>query len=157
MAVASDVFRALGAYLKAQVQNAFIVIALYIVGFAVAGVPWWLLTGILCGILQLIPYLGSVIALGVGLLLKGVVASDWTQLLYVFGVWLVIQIADGFILSPRAAGRAGVHPFLAILITIAAGLLFGPLGIMFAVPVVAILLVIARAARTRGANQVSRG
>lgn len=141
------IVQALGAYLKAQVQNAAIVTALYVIGFAVAGVPWWGLSGFFCGLLQLIPHLGSLIALALGLLLKGLAGGHWLQLLAVFGVWLAIQIVDGFVLSPRAAGRAGVHPVAGILITLAAGLWLGPLGVIFAVPVVAVILVVARAVR----------
>ncbi len=144
-----DIVQALRAYLKAQIQNAVILSALYVIGFAATGVPWWVLTGLFCGLLQLIPHLGSLIALAFALLLRGLSSGDWIHLLAVFGVWLAIQIVDGFVLSPRAAGRAGVHPVAAILITLAAGLWLGPLGVIFAVPVVAIILIIVRAARHR--------
>jgi predicted PurR-regulated permease PerM len=149
MGTVRAVVRALGAYLKAQVQNAAIVIALYIIGFAVTGVPWWGLAGLLCGLLQLIPHLGSLVALGIALLLRGLASGDWLQLLSVFGVWMAIQIVDGFVLAPRAAGRAGIQPVPAILITLAAGLWLGPLGVIFAVPVVAVILIVMRAARQK--------
>jgi predicted PurR-regulated permease PerM len=58
-------------------------------------------------------------------------------------------VIDGFFLSPRAARHAGVNPVLSILITIAAGFLFGPLGVILAVPVVAVILIISRAARQK--------
>jgi predicted PurR-regulated permease PerM len=147
MATVRAIVQALGAYLKAQVQNAGILIGLYLVGFAVLGVPWWGLTGLLCGLLQLIPHLGSLIALGIALLLKGLAGGGWLQLLAVFGAWLAIQFIDGFILAPRAAGRAGIHPVAAILITLAAGIWLGPLGVIFAIPVVTVILIVARAVR----------
>lgn len=148
MAVHRDVARSLGAYLKAQIQNAVIVTGLYIIAFAITGVPWWVLTGLLCGLLNLIPSIGSILALGVALFAKWLVTSDWLPMVYVGCAWLVIQIVDGFVLSPRAAGRAGVNPFLSILITLVAGLIFGPIGMLLAVPVVAVGLVIYRAARS---------
>ncbi len=147
------IVQALGAYLKAQVENSAILVGLYIAGFAVAGVPWWGLTGLVCGLLQMIPHLGSVMALGLALLLKGLAGGGWLQILAVFGVWLAIQVVDGFILGPRAAGRAGVHPVAAILITLAAGLWLGPLGVIFAVPVVAVILIVARALRHGPASE----
>lgn len=149
MGTVRAVVRALGAYLKAQVQNAAIVIALYVIGFAVTGVPWWGLAGLLCGLLQLIPHLGSLVALGIALMLRGLASGDWLQLLAVFGVWLAIQIVDGFVLSPRAAGRAGIEPVPAIFITLTAGLWLGPLGVIFAVPVVAVILIVMRVARQK--------
>lgn len=150
MGVGSQIVSSLGAYLKAQAQNALVIVLLYIAGFAILGVPWWFLTGWVCGGINLIPYLGPVIALALALLFKAIVLKSWIELLYVFGLWLLIQIADGFVLSPRAAGRAGVHPLVAIPLTIGAGILFGPLGIVLAVPVMAVVLVITKAARSGG-------
>ena len=95
-----------------------------------------------------LPVIGSVLALGLGLLVRSFGISDWVPLLYVAGVWLVIQIIDGFVLGPRAAGRVGVNPFLSILITLAGGFLFGPIGMLLAVPVVAIILAVRRARRS---------
>lgn len=152
MSVVSEIVHSLGAYLKAQARNAVIVVGLYILGFAIVGVPWWLLLGLLAGVLNLIPHLGPLIALLIPLVAKWLVSEDWIPLLYVAGVWLLIQIIDGFILSPRAAGRAGVNPFLAIVITIAAGFIFGPLGMLFAVPVVAVILIISRAVNRASAT-----
>ncbi len=147
MPAGTEIGRTLGAYLKAQAQNALIVIVLYVAAFAITGVPWWLLVGVLCGIINLLPHLGPVIALGLGLLVKWSATDDIWKLIYVLGAWLIIQIIDGFVLSPRAAGRAGVNPFLSILITLAAGLMFGPIGMLLAVPMVAIVLIVKRAVR----------
>ena len=150
MSVAHDIVTSLGAWLKAQAQNAVIVTGLYIVAFAMAGVPWWLLVGFLSGLVNLVPHLGPILALAIPLPLVWIASYDWIRLAYVGGAWLAIQIIDGFFLSPRAAGRAGVNPFAAILITIAAGFLFGPIGLLVAVPVVAVVMIVVRALRSRG-------
>jgi AI-2 transport protein TqsA len=150
MGVVSDVASALGAYLKAQVWNAIIVVALYVTGFALTGVPWWLLTGIIAGLLNLIPHLGPLLALALPLLLKWLSSDNLMDLVWIGVLWLAIQTIDGFVLSPRAAGRAGVNPFLAILITIAAAFAFGPLGMLLAVPIVAVVLIISRALLRHG-------
>jgi AI-2 transport protein TqsA len=150
MGVVSDVASALGAYLKAQVWNAIIVVALYVTGFALTGVPWWLLTGIIAGLLNLIPHLGPLLALALPLLLKWLSSDNLMDLVWIGVLWLAIQTIDGFVLSPRAAGRAGVNPFFAILITIAAAFAFGPLGMLLAVPIVAVVLIISRALLRHG-------
>lgn len=151
MAVGSDILHSLAEYLKAQAKNAIVTTGLYMIGFAITGVPWWLLTGFLCGVLHLIPYLGSVLALAIAILLRWFTADDWVPLTYVFGIWLTIQIVDGFVLSPRAAGRAGVSPLLSIPLVLVAGLIFGPLGAILAVPAVAVILIVYRASK-RGAD-----
>ena len=147
MGVAAEIVTSLGAYLKAQFWNAVIVIALYVMAFAVTGVPWWLLTGILAGVLNLIPHLGPLIALALPLVIKWLSSDDLMPLVWIGVAWLVIQTIDGFVLSPRAAGRAGVNPFLAIVITIGAAFLFGPIGMLLAVPAVAVVLIVLRAVR----------
>jgi predicted PurR-regulated permease PerM len=150
MGVGADIRRSLGAWLKASLQNAVITVLLFCAGFAIAGVPWWLLSGAICGVVNLVPYLGPVLALGLGLLIEFLATANWTALAAVAGVWLTVQIIDGFILSPRAAGRSGVNPLLSIVLVLVAGLIFGPLGMILVVPVVAVLLILMRAVRKQG-------
>lgn len=147
MGVASQIGTSLGAYLKAQVQNSIILTGIYMIAFAITGVPWWALTGLFCGLVSLVPTVGGLIALAVGLYAKWMVTDDWMQIGYVGAAWLVIQVVDGFVLSPRAAGHAGVNPLLSIFLTLGAGLIFGPIGVLLAVPVVAVGLIIMRATR----------
>jgi len=149
MAVAKRIGSSLGAYIKASAQNALIVALLYSAGFALAGVPWWLFTGLVCGVLNAIPQIGGVLALAFVLLVELFFTDDWLGMAYAGGVWLAVQIIEGFVLSPRAAGRAGVHPIASIFIVLIAALVFGPIGAIVAIPAVAVLLIIWRAARQR--------
>lgn len=145
MGVAREVASSLGEYLKAQAVNAVLVTGFYMLGFAVAGVPWWPLVGFLAGILNLIPHLGPLLALAVPLVVAWLGSDDWLPVFYAGGVWLLIQIVDGFILSPRAAGKAGVNPLVAIVVTMGAAFVFGPLGMLLAVPLLAVALIVWRA------------
>ena len=149
MAVARNIWASLSAYVRASVQNALIVALLYCVGFAIAGVPWWAFTGLVCGLLNAIPQIGAVLALGFVLLVELFFTDDWLGMAYATGVWLLVQIVEGFVLSPRAAGRAGVHPVASIFIVLIAAFVFGPIGAILAVPVVAVLWIIWKAARKR--------
>ncbi len=147
MRVLSRAIESLGIYLKAQIQNAAIVTGLYIVAMAVTGVPWWLLVGVLCGMLNVVPHLGPLFALGLALFAKWCVTDDLWLLAFVMGAWVIIQLVDGFVLSPRAAGRAGINPILSILITLAGAIFFGPIGMLLAVPVTIVVMIIVRALR----------
>ena len=149
MAVARNIWTSLSAYIRASVQNAVIVALLYCAGFAIAGVPWWAVTGLLCGFLNAIPQIGAVLALGFVLLVELFFTDDWLGMAYATGVWLLVQIVEGFVLSPRAAGRAGVHPVASIFIVLIAAFVFGPIGAILAVPVVAVLLIVWKAAKKR--------
>lgn len=147
MNTASRIGSSLAAYAGAVVQNAAITTLLFMVGFAIAGVPWWFLTGLFCGLLNLVPSLGPILSLGLGLYVQFLGSENWGDLAWVGGVWLLIQIVEGFVLSPRAAGRAGVNPWLSILLVMAGGMLFGPIGMLLAVPVVAVMLIVYRSVR----------
>ena len=147
MPVLSRVVESLGTYLKEQIKNAAIVTGLYIVAMAVTGVPWWPFVGVVCGALNIVPHLGPVLALGLALFAKWCVTAGLLPLAYVAGAWLTIQIVENFFLSPHAAGRAGVNPFLSILITLAGAIFFGPIGMLLAVPIAIVVLIIVRAAR----------
>ncbi|MBC7925044.1 MAG: AI-2E family transporter [Bryobacteraceae bacterium] len=128
-------------------KNAAITTLLFMVGFAIAGVPGWAFTGFLCGILNLVPVFGSILALGFVLLIQFFAGQPWANLAMAAGVWLIVQFVDGFVLSPRAAGKAGVHPLLSIVLVLVAGLIFGPIGMILAVPAAAVLLIVWRVSR----------
>ncbi len=149
MSIARDIFRTLGAWLKAQILNAVVIACLYGVVMALAGVRWWLVTGFACGALNLVPLVGPVFALGLGLAARWSLNEEWAGLAWVAGGWLVIQLFDAFVLSPRAAGKAGVNPLLSILAPIVGGLLFGPVGMLLAVPATAAAIIVIRVARGR--------
>ena len=100
--------------------------------------------------LNIIPQIGSVIALGLVLLIQLYATDEWTGMIAAGVVWFVVQIIEGFVLSPQAAGRAGVNPLLSIVLVLAAGLVLGPIGAILVVPVVAVVLVIIRAVRGAG-------
>src|SRR4051794_15683702 len=107
-----EVGTTLASYAKAQAVNALIVLLLYEAGFAAAGVPWWAATAFFCWLISLIPTIGSLLSLGIALFVTWAATPRWEPLAWVGGVWLVIQIVDGFVLSPRAAKHAGVNPIL---------------------------------------------
>ncbi len=154
MAVGREIAGSLWAYLKAQVQNAFVTTGLFLAAFAVTGVPWWFLTGLICGVVNLVPHFGPLFSLGLALLFRWITANAWIDFVWVGLAWLVIQILDGFVLSPRAAGRAGVNPLVSIFVTLAAGFFFGPLAMLLAVPVLAVVLIVVRTLRSSRAQGI---
>jgi predicted PurR-regulated permease PerM len=148
MSTTREIAASLGAWLKASLINAVVLVLLFTIGLAIVGVPWWLFFGLACGVLNLLPWIGPVLSLLVaayaGLFVP---AEGWTGAAMTSAVWLLIQIIDGFVLAPRAASRAGVHPLFSIPLVIVAAMFFGPVGAILAVPLVAILLIIWRTSR----------
>jgi putative heme transporter len=131
--------RVLGLFIRSQLIIASIDTVLYATGFAIAHVPWWPLFALIGGFCSFIPSIGSLIPLtlvGVTMLLGD---RDWTNLAIAFGVWLVVQVLEGFVLQPvllsRPLGLRALPVFLAL---VGGSFLFGPVGFILAVPVLAV-------------------
>jgi predicted PurR-regulated permease PerM len=131
-----------------QIKVAAICAVLYAIGFALARVPWWPVVAIVCGMLHLVPIVGGVIALliAVG---AGYLGSPQGYIwIGALATYLVVQVLESFVLTPRILGRRlQMHPLAVLVAGIAGGLLFGPLGIVFAAPVLAIALIVWRRQR----------
>src|SRR4051812_36713168 len=99
--LAGEVGRTLGGYVAGQAKIASILACLYSIGYAISGVPYWLLLGVLSGFLNFIPVFGSL--LGLALTAYAVLLNDgglWNYI-GVLITFVVVQGLEGFWLSPR--------------------------------------------------------
>jgi predicted PurR-regulated permease PerM len=70
---------------------------------------------------------------------------NWTAVLLVVGVFLVGQVLEGYVLSPKLVGaKVGLHPVWLMFALIAFGYLFGFVGLLIAIPVAAAIGVLLR-------------
>jgi predicted PurR-regulated permease PerM len=140
----------LGGYMIGQIKVAAIVGLLYTIGFAIARMPAWFIVGPLCGALNIVPILGAVIALLVGAgvtLLGDARLYNFIALLVTF---VIVQALEGFYLTPKLLGeRVGLRPLSVFVAIAVGGFAFGPLGVLLAVPALAVLAVFWRRARQR--------
>ncbi len=131
--------RVLGIYVKGQVLIAALVTVLYAIGFAFAHMPWFVLVAVLAGACNVIPRIGSLIGLGIAAAIAFFTDLTLTQFLIVFATWVVVQGIEGFYLTPKLLGKPlGLRPLLVFFALIAGSALFGPLGFLLAVPVLAV-------------------
>jgi len=122
-----------------------------LIGMAVEGVGTWLLLwaggvpmagllGILTGLFAFLPNIGSIIS-GILIVLVGFSAGVNAGF-YAFGVYLAVQIVDGYLIVPMVAKRAtDLAPALVLAAQILFGALFGILGLFLADPMIAMLKV----------------
>ena len=109
-----------------------------------------LLIGAWVGVTELIPvlgaFLGAIPAVAIALLVQG---GGFTEALIVAGLFLVAQQLEGNILVPRIQGSStGVHPLWVLFGVLAGTALYGVVGAIFAVPIVAIIAATIRYLRT---------
>lgn len=134
--------RVLGLFVRAQLLIAAILTALYAVGFALAGVPWWFVIAVIGGLTSLIPHVGGFIPLALALLADLFAGRDLTHFAITFGVWVLVEILEGFVITPRLLSKPlGVRPLFVFIAAIAASFFFGPIGFLFALPALAVIMV----------------
>ncbi len=117
---------------------------LYTIGFFAVGLNYALLLGLMAGVLSIIPYLGPIMTVVPATVLAAVQYRDWLHPLMVLGVFGVVQVIEGLVLSPRIIGdRVGLHP-LTVIVAVMVGttLLGGILGGILAIPLTAALRVL---------------
>lgn len=107
------------------------------------GMKHALLIGIIFAFLNLIPYLGSLIAEILAVLLTLASSDNLIDILIVLGVIAVVQFLDNNILMPRIVGyQVKINPLVSIVSIIIAGAMVGISGMFLAMPVVAILKIV---------------
>ena len=105
----------------------------------IMGEKYALLLGIFIGVMDLIPYFGSIISWVVGFLVMAI-SGGWAHTLWASAVILLMQQFDGNILAPRVMGeRLEIRPLTIIIAVSVGGTLFGFAGMVLSVPIVAIL------------------
>ena len=136
-----------GSYVRGVLAISAASAVLVAVPLAILGVPYSLLLGLMAGLLNLIPSLGSVLTyvLGVGLMLA---FGTTTDVLIVLGVLAGQAIVEQSVLTPNIMSQqVGLHPVVILLALFVCGALFGLLGLVLAVPVAALAAGVVRARR----------
>ena len=138
-------------FFRGQLLIAAIMGIMYGVGFAVVGVKFGLLLGFAAGLLNIIPYFGTVI--GLATILPVAAFQDggglWLAAAALF-VFVLVQMSEGYILTPKIMGnRTGLHPTVIIFAVFFWGItLNGVLGMILAIPLTAFAAVAWERARS---------
>lgn len=127
------------AYVRATVLVAFIDAVGIGLALVIFDIPFALPLAALVFLGAFIPIVGATLSGGVAVLIA-LVDSGWVTALIILGAVIAVQQVEGHILQPLIMGRAvAIHP-LAVLVSIAAGVvLAGIIGALIAVPLVAVL------------------
>ena len=124
-------------YLGGLIAIALIQGVLIAIGLLFLGIPYALLLGVWVALTSVVPYVGAWLGAGPAIilaLLGSPIDAVWVVLLY-----LAVNILEGNFLTPRIQGDAvRVHPVLVLLTIVAVGSLFGLLGVILAVPMLAL-------------------
>jgi predicted PurR-regulated permease PerM len=134
---------AVGGFLRGQLLVAVIVGVMLSVGYRIIDLPFWLLIGMIGGVLNIVPFLGPWVG-GILGVLVAISTADLSTAVWAIVVAVVVQQIDNNFVSPtvlRATVR--LHPAVTLLVLVLAGAIAGFWGIVIAVPLTAALKIVA--------------
>ncbi|MBI2817284.1 MAG: AI-2E family transporter [Acidobacteria bacterium] len=136
IAIASTALRG---WFVAQAYDAVAVGALWLIGLLLIQVPLAPLWAVLGAILQFIPYIGTLLALG-GPAVAGAISGGLERLIYVLILYAVISIADAFVLQPYMVKRmVRVPVWVSILTPLVLGTVLSFWGVLLSIPLLAVI------------------
>jgi predicted PurR-regulated permease PerM len=137
----------LGGYIRGLVLSVIIVSLLSITGLWTIGLRDYLVVGTLAGLSNVIPYLGPIIGIAAGILATLLQHGSLGVgvLLPVVAVFLIVQIVDNVFIQPVVVAKSvNLHPLIVIFVVLVGNHLFGPIGMLLAVPFTAVTKVSAQ-------------
>ncbi|HFU4488553.1 AI-2E family transporter [Streptococcus suis] len=142
--VLTDVNSQLANYVRGQVTVAMIVAFMFSVMFSIIGLNYPITLGIVAGFLNLIPYLGSFLAM-IPAVILGIIAGPF-MLIKVLIVFMVEQTIEGRFVTPLIIGSSlSIHPITILFVLLTAGQMYGVLGVLLGIPIYASIKVVVKA------------
>lgn len=140
-----DIKYAMNRYFRGQFIISMLVGVLFSIGFVIIGLPMGVAFGLFIGLLNMVPYL-QLISLPICFLLCLVgavsgIGDFWPLLWESLAVYLVVQLIQDLLLTPKIMGKAmGLNPAIILLSLSVWGCLLGFLGLIIALPLTTLLL-----------------
>ncbi len=126
-------------FLTGQCTEAVILGVLMFLAFTVFKLPYGSLVGLLTAVCALIPYVGAFISAVVSVILTLLVAPELA--LRCLTVYLVVQFIENQFIYPKVVGESvGLPPLYTLIAAMIGGKLFGIVGILFFIPLTAVIL-----------------
>ena len=148
--VLSDLADSLRAYIVGQLLAMTFLGALTALGLFLLDVPFSLPFGIFTGLVAIVPFFGTLLSTTLPALfvLTGAPFHGFTPLghaLLVVGLGVVVHLIEGNIIAPLVMSKkVDLPPVLTIMAVLVMGQLLGPMGLIIALPTLAVMMVIVR-------------
>ena len=116
---------------------------MYSIGFSIVGVENAIFFAILCGLLEIVPFVGNLTGVAITLLMTIAQGGSTNMLIGILIVYAIVQFTQSYILEPMIVGREiSINPVFTIVGIVAGELLWGIPGMILALPVLGILKII---------------
>jgi predicted PurR-regulated permease PerM len=116
---------------------------MYFIGFSIAGVNNIIFFAVLCGLLEIIPYIGNITGTVLTLVVAVIQGGSLSVLLGIIVSYGLIQLIQGWILEPIIVGpQVKINSFTTLIALVIGELVWGIAGIFLAIPIVAIFKIV---------------
>ena len=138
-----EIDQVLSSFVRGQLMVVGLMGVMYAIGLFLCDTPMSLSLGLMAGLVNLVPYLGLVLGFVPAAVLTFMHTQEWMPVLGVAGVFAFVQAMEGMVITPRVVGEnIGLHPVAVIFAVLLGGELFGLVGMILGVPIVAVLNVL---------------
>jgi predicted PurR-regulated permease PerM len=143
--VLSDCATSLRAYIVGLLLTMTFLGTLTASGLTLLGVPYALTFGVFTGLATIVPFFGSLLACTLPALFVLTGPDGGQRALWVIGLGIFVHLVEGNLVSPYIMSRqVDLPPVLTIVFVLIVGRLLGPLGLLVAVPMLAVIMVVVR-------------
>ena len=130
-------------FISGQCLEACILGTLISISFAIMGIPYAILIGILAAVSAFIPYFGAFFACAVGAVLILITSPEKVILCII--VYLAVQFVENQFIYPHVVGSSvGLSPLWTLVAVLIGGNLFGLFGMIFFIPVTAVAITLVK-------------
>ncbi len=130
-------------YLVGLVIEAAIVAILEITVLLIFGIEYAILLGIIGALLNVIPYIGGIIAVAIPMMVALATKESAWYAVYILIFYYIIQLIDNNYISPKiVASKVKINALLSIIVVLAGNALWGVPGMFLSIPLLAIVKLI---------------
>ena len=130
-------------YLSGLGAMIFILWIMYGIGFSIIGVENAIFFAVLCGILEIIPFVGNLTGTSLTVLSVVVQGGDTKMIIWVLVTYFVVQFIQTYILEPLVVGeQVSINPLFTIMSIVVGEMVWGISGMILAIPLIGIFKII---------------
>jgi len=116
---------------------------MYSIGFSIVGVKYAVLFAIICGLLEIIPFIGNLTGTLLAILMVVVQGGGSGMVLGVVVTYVIVQFLQTYLLEPLVVGaEVNINPLFTIIILVLGELIWGIPGMVLAIPLLGIVKII---------------
>lgn len=130
-------------YLLGLSKMIFLLWIMYGIGFSIIGVQNAVFFAILCGLLEIVPYVGNITGTVVTILFAAIHGGNPTLIIGIIITYGIVQFIQGWVLEPLILGpQLKINPLFTIIVLVLGELIWGIPGIILAIPLTAMLKIV---------------